>query len=497
MGLEVVTAAGEILRSSGSVVLPIDSERRLVWSGETNGLVAGLQRAMEAIGFSGHVGRVAVVPPWGESRADRFVLVGVGGEGQRSPADLRRAAALAAKAVSESGGREIVWPLVSVNGVAPPVVVQAIVEGTGLANYRFHRYRSSNADNRIERLVFLSEDRELQAGIQRGLLAVEAVTFARDLINEPANVLDPEHLSGIAWEVAQETGLRCAIYDRALLEELGAGAILAVGRGSRHEPRLIHLVYRPEGAVRARLALIGKAVTFDSGGLSLKPAEGMERMKGDMAGGAVVLAVLRALPSLELPLEVHGIIPAAENLPDGDAFRPGDIVRTMSGKTVEVISTDAEGRLLLADALTFAVQHGAELLVDIATLTGACAVALGRGGSGVFATDPRACALLLQAAAEAGERMWQLPLWDEYRDLLRSEHADLKNTAGRWGAAINAALFLREFTGGKPWLHLDIAGPAWSEQTTVFGPAGATGHGVRTLLRFLERWVERGEGEGV
>jgi leucyl aminopeptidase len=494
--VEVVTTSEPLAALTGSLVLPLVPDGGLDASvGELeDALVAWVGRAARATGITGRPGQATVVPAPETMRAERLLLVGVGAPNQRSLAEIRRAAALAAKQAAEAGGSVLVWPVVAVPGASTEAIVQAIVEGVGLASYRFHRYRSSDTASRIERLVIVGSGTAVQDGVRRGRLVSEAVAFARDLTNEPGNVLDPEHLSGIAWEVAQEVGLTCAIYDRALLEELGAGAILAVGQGSRREPRLVHLVYRPGSAVALRVALIGKAVTFDSGGLSIKPAEGMERMKGDMTGGAAVLSVLRALPALGLPVEVHGIIAAAENMPDGEAFRPGDILRTLSGKTVEVISTDAEGRLLLADALTFAVQQGAQLLVDIATLTGACAVALGRGGSGLFATDEAARDLLLRAASEAGERVWPLPLWDEYRELLRSEHADLKNSAGRWGAAINAALFLREFTGGRPWLHLDIAGPAWAEQAGPFGPPGATGHGVRTLLRFLELLVhERGQ----
>ncbi|MCX2726348.1 leucyl aminopeptidase [Thermomicrobium sp. 4228-Ro] len=498
MALEVVTRSEPLDALAGSIVLPVVPEFRLdesISEGE-RALAEWVMRAARAAGVIGRVGQVAAVPPPAEWHAERIVLVGLGTPEQRTLSDIRRVAALTAKVTTDAGGRILVWPVVGLLRHPIESVVQAIVEGVGLASYRFHRYRSSDTLSGIERLVVAGTGQGVETASRRGQIVYETVNFARDLTNEPGNVLDPERLSGIAWEVAQEVGLQCSIYDRALLEELGAGAILAVGQGSRREPRLVHLVYKPGNGAATRLALVGKAVTFDSGGLSLKPAEGMERMKGDMAGGAVVLSVLRALPALGLPVEVHGIVAAAENLPDGDAFRPGDIVRTLNGKTVEVISTDAEGRLLLADALTYAVQQDAHLLIDVATLTGACAVALGRGGSGLFATDERARDLMLRAASEVGERMWPLPLWDEYRDLLRSEHADLKNTAGRWGAAINAALFLREFTDGRPWLHLDIAGPAWSEQPGPFGPPGATGHGVRTLLRFLELWAESCAGAG-
>jgi len=495
VGIEVVTSSEPLDQLAGSVVIPIVPDGEVEGSLEflEASLRAWIGRSARAVGVTGRVGQGAVLPPCEGMAAERLIAVGLGGSTQRTLTDVRKAAALAVKLAAEAGGRSLVWPLVPVPGMKGATVAQVLVEGAVLASYRFSRYRSVEGGARIERLTIVA-GADIDTGIRYGRLVGDAVTFARDLTNEPGNILDPERLSGIAWEVAQEVGLECAIYDRALLEELGAGAILAVGQGSRREPRLVHLIYRPEGEVRGRLALVGKAVTFDSGGLSLKPAEGMERMKGDMAGGAAVLAGLRALPGLKLPLGVQGGGAAAENIPDGDAFRPGEIPRTLSGRTGVGVSTEGGGGVLLADALTFAVRQGVELLIDIATLTGACAVALGRGGSGVFASDEHARDLLLQAAADVGERVWPLPLWEEYREQLRSEHADLKNTAGRWGAAINAALFLREFTEGRPWLHLDIAGPAWAEQGGLFGPAGATGHGVRTLIRFLELWAGRDEG---
>ncbi|MFN3336649.1 MAG: leucyl aminopeptidase family protein, partial [Thermomicrobium sp.] len=344
MGIEVTTSSEPLNRLTGSVVIPIVPEGEV--EGSLEFLEAPLRvwigRSARAVGVTGRVGQGAVLPPCEGMAAERLIAVGLGRSTQRTLSDIRKAAAIAVKLAAEAGERSLVWPLVPAPSVKDETVAQVLVEGTVLASYRFSRYRSTEDGARIERLTIIG-GADVDTGIRYGRLVSDAVVFARDLTNEPGNILDPERLSGIAWEMAQEVGLECAIYDRALLEELGAGAILAVGQGSRREPRLVHLIYRPEGEARGRLALIGKGVTFDSGGLSLKPAEGMERMKGDMAGGAAVLAVLRALPGLGLPLEVHGVVVAAENLPDGNAFRPGDILRTLSGKTVEVISTDAEG----------------------------------------------------------------------------------------------------------------------------------------------------------
>ncbi|MCM8750137.1 leucyl aminopeptidase [Thermomicrobiaceae bacterium CFH 74404] len=444
------------------------------------------------LGLTGRVGQVTVLPTWGQLPAQRLVIAGIGSPEARTADDIRRAWGAAAQAAAEAGARTLYSPLPAVPGLDPERVCQAAVEGAGLGTYRFLEYRTRvETTLSLEQVIFLATAGQVERGIERGRTAVEAVCLARDLVNRPGNELPPERLAGIAWEIAERAGLECRVYDRGALEELGAGAILAVGQGSRHEPHLIHLVYRPAGQPLASVGLVGKGVTFDTGGISIKPAEGMERMKGDMAGAAAVIGVMQAVATLGLPIAVHGVVAAAENMPDGAAFRPGDILRALNGKTIEVISTDAEGRLLLADALTYTAQQGVDVMIDLATLTGACVVALGKQGTGLFGTDQDLVDALVRAGQRAGEKLWPMPLWDEYRELLKSEHADIKNTGGRWGGAINAALFLREFTEGVSWAHLDIAGPAWAERGGPLGPAGGTGHGVRTLLYFLEEYAAR------
>ncbi len=455
-------------------------------------LDGALRQGLAGLGLSGRVGQAAVLPTWGRLPARRLVVTGIGSQGRQTADQIRRAWGAAAQAAAEAGVRTLFSPLPAVEGLDPGAVCRAAVEGVGLGAYRFLEYRTgSEATRQLEHVVFLADPATVERPIARGRTTVEAVSLARDLVNRPANDLSPERLAGIAWELAEQVGLECRVYDRGMLEEIGAGAILAVGQGSRHEPRLIHLVYRPAGDSRASIGLVGKGVTFDSGGLSIKPAEGMERMKGDMAGAAAVIGAMRAVAELGLPLTVHGVVAAAENMPDGAAFRPGDILRALNGKTIEVISTDAEGRLLLADALTYAARQGVQLLIDLATLTGACVVALGKQGTGLFGTDRALLDALARAGERAGEKLWPMPLWDEYLELLKSEHADIKNTGGRWGGAVNAALFLREFTEGVTWAHLDIAGPAWAERAGPLGPAGGTGHGVCTLVYFLEEYTSR------
>jgi len=455
-------------------------------------LGGALGQQLTGIGLRGQVGRAAILPTWGRLPARRLVITGIGAPGRLTLDVIRRAWGAAAQVAAEAGVSVLVSPLPRVEGLDRGAICRAAVEGVGLGTYRFLDYRTGTAPaGQLDQVLFLAEPSVVAEAIERGRRTVDAVNLTRDLVNRPANDLPPERLAGLARELADQLGLECTVYDQDLLAELGAGGILAVGRGSRHEPRLIHLVYRPAGESRASVGLVGKGVTFDSGGLSIKPAEGMERMKGDMAGAAAVIGALQAVATLGLPVTVHGVVAAAENMPDGAAFRPGDILRTLNGKTVEVISTDAEGRLLLADALTYTARLGVEVVIDLATLTGACVVALGKQAAGLFGTDSGLVDALVQAAERAGEKVWPMPLWDEYLELLRSEHADLKNTGGRWGGAVNAALFLREFTQGVRWAHLDIAGPAWAERASPLGPAGGTGYGVRTVVSFLEESAGR------
>lgn len=311
--------------------------------------------------------------------------------------------------------------------------------------------------------------------------------MARDLVNQPGNIKSPEYMATQAAEMATAAGLKCMVLDRAQLKTEGCGALLAVGQGSVREPRLIVLEYLGGNPGEKPLALVGKAVVFDSGGLSLKPGEKMDEMKSDMAGGAAVLGTMAAAAGLKLPVNLIGIIPAVENLPSGTAYRPGDILTSLSGKTIEVLNTDAEGRLILADALTYAARFAPRAVIDLATLTGACIIALGNHTTAVLGTDQALIDRLRQAGEETGERLWQLPLWEEYDEQIKSEVADVKNTGGRPAGTITAAAFLRKFVPeGCPWAHLDIAGPSWEEKGGGYLPLGATGVGVRLLIRYLE-----------
>jgi leucyl aminopeptidase len=364
-------------------------------------------------------------------------------------------------------------------------MAQAVAEGLTLAEFDGGRYKTVNYEpGRLTALTVAGRSLG-EAGkraVERGRVLGECTNIARELANEPSNTLTPSVFAERAVSISRDCGLSVEVLDEQALATLGMGMLLAVGQGSHERPRMAVIRYEPARApARPVLGLVGKGITFDTGGISIKPAEGMERMKDDMAGGAAVIAAMRAIATLGAPIKVVGVIPIAENMPGGRAFRPGDVLTSASGKTVEVLNTDAEGRLILGDALWYAQELGATHLVDIATLTAAITVALGKFTSGLFGTPAAWVEHVRVIAERAGDRCWPMPLFEEYRDLLKSDIADMVNTAGRYGGAITAALFLKEFTGGLPWAHLDIAGTAWVEDERPYIPKGAAGIGIRTL----------------
>jgi leucyl aminopeptidase len=366
---------------------------------------------------------------------------------------------------------------------------QSIAEGTILGLYRFKDYLTKNEDSagEVDELLIVESDSkkigDLEKGVQQGRLLAEAAILARDMVNEPANVLTPTRMAEVAQKVAQEEGLEINILDREDMEELGMGALLGVAMGSAQPPKLIVLKSPgdPENPSN-NLGLVGKGITFDTGGISIKPAGGMENMKGDMAGGASVISAMKVIGRLKPKINVTGIIAATENMPGGSAQRPGDVVRSMSGKTIEVINTDAEGRLVLADALYYARQLGITRVVDVATLTGAMVVALGHACSGVMGNNQELIDQVTRAGQATGEKIWQLPMYDEYRELIKSDVADIKNTGGRAAGSITAAHFLAEFTEGVTWAHLDIAGTYMSDKEKGYLVKGGTGVPTRTLV---------------
>ncbi len=425
-------------------------------------------------------------------KAKRLLLAGAGPAEKFTSAELRRVSGAALRHLKSRSLRNIAILLDA--GFSAAEHVEAAVEGAMLGDYEPDRYKSEKKGPKPVEQFTVAVSRkspDLTAALERGRAVAEAQNLTRELVNEPANRLTPATLADAARQMSVARGLECEVLDRDRMKQLGMGSLLGVAMGSAEPPALIVLRYKPEkdasmGA--AHLGLVGKGVTFDTGGISIKAADGMEKMKYDMAGGAAVIGAMRALAQLKPPIPVTAVIPAVENMPGSRAQRPGDIVTALSGKTIEVINTDAEGRLILADALTYARRLGCTHLVDAATLTGSIVVALGHVNIGAFSSDDRLAARLLEAARAAGEKMWRMPLDDDYKDQLKSEFADMANVGGRPGGAITAALFLREFAEQTPWAHLDIAGTAWLDEAKPYMSKGPSGVGVRTFVNLAMNW---------
>ncbi|MBA2304862.1 MAG: leucyl aminopeptidase [Acidobacteria bacterium] len=445
-----------------------------------------IRRAIEAKEFQGRPYEFFVTPLSGW-KAGRVALVGAGKRAELDTERLRRVATAGALGARQRRVTRLAW---LVRGDIPAAAaVQASAEGLGLARFSIDQYKSSEKTGPpVEEIVIaIAGGGDLAAALERGRLLAECCNMARDLCNEPSNVLTPRELAGRASTIARDTHLDVDVLDEQALERLGMGLLLGVGRGSVEPPRVIVLTHTPRAGTGSSaspapvLGLVGKGITFDTGGISIKPADGMERMKTDMSGGAAVIGAMRAISLLNAPVKVIGIIPAAENMPGGRAIKPGDILTGAGGKTVEVINTDAEGRLVLGDGLWYARELGATHLVDVATLTGACVVALGKVASGLFGQPEEWVSVVKRASHVAGDRCWPMPLYDEYAEQLKSEIADIMNSGGRPAGACTAAMFLKEFAGGLPWAHLDIAGTAWAEDNKPWQLKGPTGVAVRTL----------------
>jgi leucyl aminopeptidase len=449
---------------------------------------------LEAAGFSGKAGETAAWATLGRLPATVLLLVGMGERDKVDAEALRRAAAATVR--QGRGARKAVTTLPQALPTDPAAAVQAVTEGALLAAYRFDKYKQqAKADGakppELASLALVAgapagRGRSLAGALAAGQVRAAATNLARDLSNEPANALHPTDLAAAARKLLAGKGVTVKVKDEKALAAEGFGGIIGVGQGAEHPPRLIELRYAPKGAT-GQVVLVGKGITFDSGGLSLKPADSMKTMKTDMSGAAAVLATMSALADLDIKVAVTGYLASAENMPSGRATRPGDVLTMKNGKTVEVLNTDAEGRLVMADALALGAAAKPDAIVDVATLTGACAVALGNRYAGLMANDEALAAELLDAAAEAGEPTWRLPLPPEYRKDIESDLADLKNVGDRYGGALFAGLFLQEFVDDRPWAHLDIAGPARAESDDGYLSKGSTGVTVRTLLTWLQR----------
>ncbi|MBZ5670870.1 MAG: leucyl aminopeptidase [Acidobacteriia bacterium] len=419
--------------------------------------------------------------------ASKLLIVGAGKREKFSERQLRHVVGTAVRNLRARGVRDLAWIL----GEAEPRTVQAVVEGALLADYDADRYRTErNGEKRIDRFELATGGEALPSeakdALERGRIIAEAQNFTRDLVNEPSNRMTPTLLAACAEAMAVRCGLVCQVLGPAEIQALKMGAFWAVAQGSEEPARLIVVSYLPDGAPEQPVVgLVGKGITFDTGGISIKPSENMHEMKTDMAGGATMLGVMQVVAQLKPRIRVIALVPATENMPSGKAYKPGDVITSMSGKTIEILNTDAEGRLVLGDALTYAKQLGCTVLIDAATLTGAVAIALGNITTGVFGWNQDWVNRVLAAARVAGEKMWQLPVDDDYRELYKSTIADLANTGGRHGGAITAAMFVGEFAGDTPWVHLDIAGTRWANEEKPYRAKGPTGHGVRTLVELL------------
>ncbi|QSQ14414.1 leucyl aminopeptidase [Myxococcus landrumensis] len=454
-----------------------------------------LRGAATQEGFKGKADQSLMMHTLGRTTAGRVLLLGLGNRARFQPEVLRLALGRASKAAQRLKVASLAVALPATQ--SPADAVRAVVEGLELGAYRFDKYKSSareekGAQKPVKVALVLPEGTEKSRAVEDALALArtvsEATNWARDLVNEPPNAVTPAVLAEAARKSAREHGLKITIGGKREIEKLDMGMFLGVAAGSTEEPRLIHVVYTPKNARDAKrppLALVGKAITFDSGGLSLKPTEGMVEMKTDMAGSAAVLGAMQVIAAIKPPFPVHAFIGACENMPAGNAYKPGDILTSRLGKTVEITNTDAEGRLVLGDILTWACEHQPSAVIDLATLTGACIVALGNYIVGAFGDHDGAVNEVLQAARTAGEDMWRMPVSELQKDALRSDVADMKNSGERWGGSINAALFLKEFVGETPWVHLDIAGPSNSPKERGYNAKGGTGVGVRTLVEWV------------
>ncbi|HLL71135.1 MAG TPA: leucyl aminopeptidase [Pyrinomonadaceae bacterium] len=469
----------------------------------TGGLIKSVIESDELKGKEGETVYVHLGDGHEALKAKRLLLVGVGERDAYKAAQVSQMAGTAARALRARSVKTIGLITRAAEADAERAA-EVAVEGVLMSLFEPDKYRTAEKEERIiERLVVVAQgadDDALRRGAERGRIVGESVNFTRDLANEPGAYMTPTIMAERARSIASEFGLEVDVLDRARMEGEGMGSLLSVARGSEEPPALIILKYTPEGGGsgvgNGLLAFVGKGVTFDSGGISLKPGENMELMKYDMTGGATVLGVMRAVAQLKPPMPLLGVVPATENLPSGKATKPGDVVRAMSGKTIEVINTDAEGRLILADAIEYAKKLGATQIVDLATLTGAVSIALGDVNTGILGTDQELIDEVIASGREVGEKFWQLPLDKEYTKQIKSDIADIKNVGGRKAGTITAAAFLKEFADGISWAHLDIAGTAWGDDAKPYRSKGPTGVGVRTLLNLIERAARAASSAG-
>ncbi len=497
MALKITITRSEPLKSAADLVLIGVAEGASRRSGVLRELSKAIgpsfNKILKRAEFSGKKDQAVGIGTGGALKALRIALVGLGDPAKLDYAAVRRMAARGARLAVGANATTMAIELPrDGEGNYLPGVARAAAEGAVLGAYRFEEFKTGDRLSKypLARVSLLTSDKAtpaLREQVELGHRVGESVCIARDLINTPSNELYPEALASYAKQLCKNNGMSCTVLDETALRKKGMNLMLAVGQGSVRGPRLVHMKYRPKTTRQLKkLVFVGKGITFDTGGICLKPGPGMDEMKGDMGGAANVVALMAVVAALQPDAEVHGIIACAENMPDGKAYRPGDIFRSYKGKTVEIINTDAEGRLVLADALAYAAELEPDFILDNATLTGACVVALGPNVSAYYSNQNDMATLIGDAAKEAGEPMWHMPLVDEYREMLKSEWADLKHMGERWGGSITAALFLKEFIGEVPWVHVDIAGPSMLSKAWDIYSKGGTGHGVLTFMKIID-----------
>lgn len=502
--MKILVRRGKLEEAAGEAAVVVHCEGEAVLSGAAaamdrkgGGLISEVLKAGD---FTGRRNEVVVLYSRGALASKRVVALGLGKRSDLSVERLREGFARAAQQVRDLDVKSLATALdLGITDIPLEERTEAIVEGVKLGLYQFNPFKTIDREKirEVAELVILEEQEEAYKGIRNAAktasIIADAVLFARDIVSAPANEMTPTDLVNETREMAKGKNIKVQVLEAQEMRDLGMNALLGVAAGSDEPPKFIILEYHGGKKSSPFIALVGKGITFDSGGISIKPSESMDQMKTDMAGGAAVIAAFRATAELGLPVNLVGLIPATENLPGGRALKPGDILKTLSGQTVEIVTTDAEGRLVLADALTYAGRYKPAAIIDLATLTGACVVALGDLVIGMMGTDDELKADVRRAAELTGERVWELPLWEAYHELIKGRAADFKNSGGRAGGAITAAAFLSKFTGDYPWVHLDIAGPAWLTKDRAYIPKGASGVGVRLLVQFLRHWYQAGK----
>lgn len=458
------------------------------------GLISELMKNRD---FEAKPSQVSVIYTRGLLPAKRIVLVGLGKYSEFNLEKLRSAFAKVMQHLRNLNIKEAATSIdLNLIPNAKDKVAQAVAEGALLGLYQYTPFKTVDREDlkNMEQLNIIAEEKDfslIEATIKKAQVITQAVYFTRDLVSAPGNEMTPTILAKKAQGIATRKNVSCKVLDKVKMRGLGMNSLLGVASGSKEEPKLIILEYLGGKKNAAPIVLVGKGLTFDSGGISIKPAEKMDEMKTDMSGGAAVMGAIMASADLQLPLNIVGLIPATENMPSGTAYKPGDILKSYSGKTIEVINTDAEGRLILADALAYASKYKPAAIIDVATLTGACIVALGDDVIGMLGTDDKLKSEINKAAQATGELVWELPLWESYSELIKSDIADYKNSGGRSAGTITAAVFLGKFVGDSPWVHLDIAGPAWSDKDKTYIPKGASGVTVRLLVEFLRNRAKK------